>query len=208
MVIAISGYAGSGKDTLADELIKKNLSFPTTKYAFASALKETVSCLTGVPLNFFNDRDKKDSPLIDFPIKNLDSFSTHVNTFMDGEFKLLNKKPHHTPRSLAILLGSTMRSINPHYWVNRTMIDIGDGFGKLSIITDLRYRSELSELRNRYGNDLVSIRINRYDSKSKDGSERDLDNTPFDIVLENNGTMDELVNKCLNALISRGATLG
>ena len=58
MLILLSGLAGCGKDTFADYLCKHH-SFQ--KRAFADVLKREVSDLYNIPLNYFYDRDKKDT---------------------------------------------------------------------------------------------------------------------------------------------------
>lgn len=57
MIIGIDGYAGAGKDTVAD--ILTTLGF--TKVAFADHLRESVSHATGLEMNSFLDRDIKDN---------------------------------------------------------------------------------------------------------------------------------------------------
>src|SRR5690554_6717539 len=58
MIIGIDGYAGAGKDTAADMLVKEGF----TKVSFADSLRESVVHATGLPLNLFLDRDTKDKP--------------------------------------------------------------------------------------------------------------------------------------------------
>ena len=58
MIIGIDGYAGAGKDTAADILVKEGF----TKVSFADSLRESVVHATGLPLNLFLDRDTKDKP--------------------------------------------------------------------------------------------------------------------------------------------------
>lgn len=60
LVISLSGYMGSGKDTAADALVN-NLGF--TKVSFAAPLKEATSILTGLSVDMLNDQKIKQSPL-------------------------------------------------------------------------------------------------------------------------------------------------
>jgi len=64
------------------------------------------------------------------------------------------------------------------------------------VISDLRYNSELTQLRQAFGKDLVTVRVNRFDDcPSQDASERDLDNGTFDVIIENRGTLEQLLDK-------------
>jgi hypothetical protein len=125
-----------------------------------------------------------------------------------------------TPRALCILKGSINRAVDSGYWVNRTIdqinllnktqfkIDdnqdtnytISSNGSKLEeskfVISDLRYRSEVEQLKQAFGKNLVTVRINRFEHpSSNDPSERDLDNHKFDITIENTGTLDDLYYK-------------
>ena len=56
MIIGVDGYAGVGKDTVADIFVR----FGFTKISFADALRESVIYATGLTLDNFIDRDLKD----------------------------------------------------------------------------------------------------------------------------------------------------
>lgn len=58
-LIGLVGRAGAGKDTVADRLVKEH---GYVRVAFADKLKIVVAEAFDVPLNFFNDRDKKNEP--------------------------------------------------------------------------------------------------------------------------------------------------
>lgn len=81
------------------------------------------------------------------------------------------------------------------------------------IITDLRFPNELDAIKSRGG---ISIRVNRpYDSLNQNSlmslqrqndtknhlSETKLDNATFDYVIENNGTLEELIERVKEILI-------
>lgn len=66
------------------------------------------------------------------------------------------------------------------------------------IITDLRFKNELKAVKDRQG---ITIRVNRLLSEGNrvyvenHPSETDLDDETFDIVLDNNGTIEELIEQ-------------
>jgi hypothetical protein len=114
---------------------------------------------------------------------------------LPGEGYKYEAKPlFHTPRSLAILKGSTNRVADPNYWTNKafSIIKKNADKGKLVVVTDLRYKSEMAQLIERFGKEAVFVRINRFDSSpSQDPSEMDLVGSKFDFYLDNTGTLEE-----------------
>jgi len=58
VVILLSGWSGSGKDAAANLLVDE-MNF--IRLALADMLKLVVSQSTGIPLNYFHDRDLKDT---------------------------------------------------------------------------------------------------------------------------------------------------
>ena len=78
------------------------------------------------------------------------------------------------------------------------------------IISDLRFKNELQAIKDRGG---ITIRVNRLNSTNQNGhtyinkkdrthfSETDLDNATFDYIIDNNGTVEELVIKVKEILI-------
>lgn len=110
-----------------------------------------------------------------------------------------------TPRALCILKGSSNRAVRSDYWVKAAIDGVNaksaaaiSGLGGTTsfVISDLRYRSELDQLRQAFGKNLVTVRVNRFDTcASDDPSERDLDSAKFDVVLDNKGTIEEFQSK-------------
>ncbi len=110
-----------------------------------------------------------------------------------------------TRRALCILEGSGKRTVDSNYWVTRAIeqmdntsvafLDTPDDEAKF-VISDLRYVSEVEPLRQAFGNKLLTVRVNRFDStESVDPSERDLDKYKFDLIIENKGTKEEFLEK-------------
>lgn len=121
-----------------------------------------------------------------------------------------------TPRALCILKGSINRSVASDYWVSRTISDISKSAAEPSklmvtgdlaninveipekcfVISDLRYRNEIDQLREAFGKDLITVRVERFDTvNSTDPSEKDLDNTPHDMVLYNKSDIKTFYSK-------------
>lgn len=238
-VIAISGWKRSGKDTIAEQLIKEH---GFKRVAFADPLKDSVAQEYGIPRSHCDDPAFKEAPILHLPLSPRDAFGLGAAKLIYKECRTEDGKTpfdhwidpsgaflgvvsygsafveretvaqlYWTPRALCILKGSINRTVRSDYWVKAAINKINDittihnhgnkvnNYEKYSndfVISDLRYKSELNQLREAFGKNLVTVRVNRFDDcNSQDASERDLDNGTFDVVIENRGTLEELLNK-------------
>ena len=220
-VIALSGWKQSGKDTAADYLIKEH---GFLRFGFADILKDMVAEQYNIPRESLDKPELKEQPLFQYPVNPQDDFSCMIAKFLVKEFATkfgngeIGKQTSQfsepwqhfdlfwTPRALAILEGSVKRSVTSQYWVQQVINQINnlktpskliDGEAKGNfVITDLRYRSEVAQLEEAFGENLQVVRISRFDSSpSSDPSERDLDDYKFSNIIENKGTLEELYTK-------------
>jgi hypothetical protein len=233
MIIALSGRAGSGKDTVgeiiqyltgvdADGKFSKGLNWSYSSNfeikKFAGKLKIIGSMLSGVPVESFEDQEfKKKSMSLDWGM---------------------------TYREFLQKLGTeAMRDgLHTNVWVNALFADykqksfVADDMSEFGwkypdwIITDMRFPNEIAAVELREG---ITIRVNRdadikvqHSGKEDDftiekfdknnpkhvalkagqdkmlhPSETALDDAKFDYVIENDGTLDELVEKVRAILI-------
>ena len=224
-VLAISGFKKSGKDTIANYLIV-NHNFK--RVALADPLKDFASKEYGIPRADFDDISKKESPIYKLPIEPKDEFTTMLAKFMWKEFvdntgkhpenftfsstfkgtfteegKTVHRTLYHSPRSLAILKGSSNRFVTSDFWVQKASEVIKSQDYNV-VIPDLRYKNEIAELQRQFGRNLVTLRINRFDKvESNDPSELDLlDYSGFDFTVENKGTLEELYSKTDGILVN------
>ena len=116
-----------------------------------------------------------------------------------------------TPRLLLQLLGTKCgrNIIHPNIWVNSLMREYFCVQSDLApngidcpnwIITDMRFLNEMEAVKKRGG---ITIRVNRNleESKNQHESETELDSAEFDYVIDNNGTIEELIEKVRQILI-------
>lgn len=222
MIIGINGYSGSGKDTigtiiqyLTSEAYKEGRSYErylersTNPVAFgmiynhsweikkwAGKMKQIASILTNIPISKFEDQEFKKNNLP--PEWNYDVHG-------QGEWIELEM----TVREFLQRLGTdAMRhGLHTNTWVNALMSEyvmdtehfndiangreVGDGYPKW-IITDTRFPNEAQAIKDKGG---ILIRVNRNGIKpiNNHPSEVALDNYTFDYTIENNGTIDELI---------------
>jgi hypothetical protein len=202
-IIALSGYAKSGKNTVAgiiQYLLTKspiNLAESTLKdysmnqwwlegesgweqKGFADKLKETASLLTGIPVKQFHDQD--------FKLTNLPSqWNNHGMPMTVREF-------------LQKLGTDALRDgLHPNTWVNALMSEYKPELNW--IITDCRFINEANAVKKENG---IIVRINRPGivPVNNHSSETGLDGYGFDHVIENYGNFNDLVLK-VEALLTK-----
>lgn len=185
ILIALSGYKGSGKDTAADYLVREH---GYVRCSFADALKELVARQYDIPLEYMHEPGKKELPLQQYPVIAGDPFSERIHQILSAELV----SGYWTPRALCILEGSIKRSVHSNYWVRTVVNQILSDPERNYVISDLRYKTEVDTLKLFLPN-AVYTRVCRWDSVStNDPSERNLDDYKFDIYLDNRDTVDSL----------------
>lgn len=211
-LLAISGWKQNGKDTLADYLIAN---YNATRVSFADPLKDMAAKEYGISRESLDLPSQKEQPILSMPVQPQDAFSKMLCEFMIKEFRSADgQQPrtsgysgeeflgffpndkaetvYWTPRALAILKGSSNRAVRSDFWVSQA-IDLAKSKGGLIVISDMRYKSEMAQMRAAFGSDMVTMRVQRYEtSPSTDPSERDLDDAEFDYRISNKGTKEEM----------------
>lgn len=138
--------------------------------------------------------------------------------YMEGRFRgnvayagggIVLQDLYWTPRALAILRGSTNRLVSSAFWTNQAFAVMADILKKdpdaLITVTDVRYRSELVQFTERFGDQVAFVRINRFkESPSNDPSENDLNDHKFNLYIDNTGTLEQLHGQ-LKGLLSHDA---
>ena len=228
MVICISGYKFSGKDTCANYLVEK---YGAVRVSLADPLKDLVSVEYGLDRASLDNPQLKEEPLLHLPVEPKDDFTRMISEFMFKEFRdergrqpikyvtgdnfcgifsdAGQEKLYHTPRSLCILKGSTNRIVKSNFWVEKTFEKIDESLknnpNRIVVVPDLRYKSEMLQFRKKFGDDFNTIRITRHESSpSNDPSERDLDGSKFDFHVDNSGILEytcKQLDSIINSLI-------
>ena len=173
MIIGLSGYAKSGKDTVA-EMIQEIHPDKWEVKKFSGKLKVIASILTGIPAHQFEDQEFKSSILGEEWWKNYGDFY-HQTTVRDF---------------LQILGTDAIRNgLHTNAWVNALMADYKPR--KMSeynpsswIITDCRFPNEAEAIKDRGG---IIVRIDRPGIAPVNAhpSETALDNWDFDYKIAN-----------------------
>jgi len=225
MIIGISGKIGSGKDTVG-EIIQKlcatneGPNFEIKK--FAGKLKQTASLLTGVSTEKFEDQEFKKL----YMGEEWNYFNT---TFLEDIGKV-DHHHQMTYREFLQKLGTdAMRDgLHVNVWINALFADYvpeikPGGFQRILkdangvaygyenevdlpnwIITDMRFPNEMEAVVKKSG---VTIRIVRENLTSFENmltphsSETALDDADFDYTINNNSTLERLVETVRTILI-------
>jgi hypothetical protein len=109
-----------------------------------------------------------------------------------------------TPRLLLQLIGTDCgrNIVHPNIWIN-SALNAYDAVKDNWLITDTRFVNEATAIHNKHkDNILIRVNSNRCNSYDLHESETALDHyTEFDYVIDNNGTIDELIQKVKEILI-------
>jgi hypothetical protein len=166
MIIGLSGYAQSGKDTVAEILVEE---YGYTRVAFADIIKQAVYLLD--------------------PIVNVSGMRLRYFVDQNGW-----NEAKHLPevRRLLQVMGSEVGRdlIDPQIWVELTMYSVSpmDNI----VISDVRFKNEAAEIKFKAGQIWRITRIDRNKPINLHRSETELDTWNFDQYVANNGTIDEL----------------
>lgn len=210
ILILVSGWAESGKDTLVNHLIQKH---GFERFAFADKLKDMSCEPYEVDRNNMDDTKLKATPLLHYPVKSKDEYTEMVQNSLKCHFRTAggvvpNAKEHTkfqrdsngvlsynqetlywTPRAILVLEGSTKRTVTPSYWADKSKIMKQH---KRVAISDWRYLSEIEDTKLIFSDyTVIPLRVD-VDTEpiSNDPSERGLDNYPHffaRILNEKNG---------------------
>lgn len=215
MIICLSGKSASGKDTVADVLVRN---FRYVKVAFADGLRDLVCQTFDLPRELFIDRDKKEAKFL-YPIRLDEEHISHILNHIENQWSipvsegsknkmlLLVGNEMETPRKMLQFIGSELvrDCISEDFWINLVDKKI-DNLADV-VITDARLSNERDFARNK--NALMCL-INRPTLKNEDShrAENDLGNeSDYQIVMNNDDSLSRFqieVGSFFNNYLSRG----
>jgi hypothetical protein len=163
MIIGLTGYAQSGKDTVAKVLVED---YGFTRVAFADKIRDL---LYEMNPNF------RDTLL-----------QQAVNTQGWDEVK---KDP--TVRRMMQNLGVGARKLfGENFWVNQAMVSMAEAHPNI-VVTDVRFTNEADTLKAN-GAQLWRVKRPGVEAINSHISENDMDGYKVNQILNNGGTLDEL----------------
>jgi hypothetical protein len=197
-LIGLGHKALVGKDTTADyikDTLRDGVDGAVSKIAFADEIKVEASRASGVPIHYFYDRELKDK-----------AFSESDVSWLESQRSILTS----TPRKIAQSVGAERRSIDSLYWIRKlhqTLYERGLYKQGVAIIPDVRMLEEAFYVKGSGG---LLVRIDRTIPPTKvkgwnnHYSENNLDGFPYwDVIINNNGTFEDLYNQIKNLILSR-----
>ena len=226
MLISISGKLGHGKDTLGEMFIElakqEQVAEPFVIKKFAGKLKEVAGLILGVNPEVFEDQEFKK----EYMPEQWDYWHTHVVKKDDGLLLHLQGKyatrerakaeaenkdgfarsnnaitgiglERMTYRQFLQILGTdALRDhLHENIWVNALFSDYKPESNW--IITDTRFVNELNRVKDLEGLTILVVDPRKSIPVNQHSSETALDNETFDIVVTNDGSLEDLLAKAI-----------
>jgi hypothetical protein len=173
-----------------------------TELAFADKLKEICSIIFNRAKYNFDSQDFKNETVSK-------EFWYYQNKMSN---KIFNVIPEGEPEHYFVLIKPTYRqmmqkigtdlfknNINPNIWID--LLDKQIKKGKHYIITDLRFKDEYNFIKNKTKKNYIVKILNDNVESMNHISENDLNNAEFDYVINNNGSIDDLIKEVRKMLI-------
>lgn len=151
-ILALAGKAGSGKDTLADVLVKR---YGFTRIALADPLRQLCAAAFKLPYEYFLDYDKKDAPL---PYGKITLDYHHIDkvreTLIEWGFPIdyearENMEEYYgdefeTPRDILKTVGTNLirNFVRDDIWLVLAFSKMKEADSKKFVITDCRFENE------------------------------------------------------------------
>lgn len=177
-LVALCGLHGAGKDTVADAL-------PAQKFAFADALYREVAEVFGVQVSDLKFRDSKEIPFGRLALKYCQD-----DGFRDFRGVPSNANAPRSPRQILQWWGDYRRAIDPDYFINKCRSDVVEH--SEVVITDCRFPNEAAMVRQLGGQIWQVVRPGHNPPCNGHASENDGSGFAPDVVIINNGTLEEL----------------
>ena len=188
-VILVSGKISSGKNTLA-EMIKAELEAMGVNVAvdsFAKPLKDMCKEAFKPLTEYLNDLIRNQSPW------GFDHLITSDENWYENKNEI-------TRRILQAVGTDVVRKVNPNYWAESFVQRCLAESSQIIINSDCRFPSEIEAVWGAYKMRCFKIRVERKTNRDsvvhEHSSETALDVwSEWDMMIENNGTLDELKNE-------------
>lgn len=190
-LVALCGLHGAGKDTVADAL-------PAQKFAFADALYREVADVFGVTVAYLKQRESKELPSVRLALDSaagskFDSFiraklRSSGESIWQTSYTIL--KTPRSPRQILQWWGDYRRASDPDYFINKCRADVVEH--REVVITDCRFPNEAAMVRQLGGQIWQVVRPGHNPPRNGHASENDGTEFSPDVVIINNGTLEEL----------------
>jgi hypothetical protein len=186
MIIGLTGYAQSGKDTVAKILVEN---YGYTRVAFADKIRD-----------FIYDMN----PMVD----NVAGEPIFIKERIDRDGWEMAKKNPHVRRALQNAGVSARKLFGPQFWINEAMKTmLNDPRPDMHyVITDVRFLNEADMIRVNKGQ-IWRIKRLGVDAVNAHVSESQMDDYPVDQIFTNNSSIEDLelmVKTRMQGVLSHG----
>jgi hypothetical protein len=210
MIIGVCGFIGSGKDTIADYLVNFH---EFRRESFASTLKDAVASVFGWDRTMLEGRTKEAR-----------EWREQVDPWWADRLSM----PTLTPRWVLQYWGTEVcrKAFHDDIWIASLENKLRNSKDHV-VISDCRFPNEISSIKNAGGkivwvqrgelpdwyetaidaNRGSNVAINELKMRKIHASETAWVGTEFDLILDNNGTIDDLYNQAKDLVISDQITL-
>ena len=178
MLIGLTGYAQSGKDTLAQILVKEH---GFVRVAFADKIRE-----------FLYDMN----PMIDTIAFEPIFLKDRVDR--DGWDKA--KQNPHIRRALQNAGVSARKNFGENFWVHQALGSMALAHPNI-VVTDVRFTNEADILKTN-GGQIWRVKRNGVGAVNAHVSESEMDGYPVDQIFTNNGSIDDLKELLVKRLMA------
>lgn len=179
-LVALCGLHGAGKDTVADGL-------PAQKFAFADALYWEVAEAFGVMVEWLKRREYKEISSVELAIMNC--IDMDFELFL-AERNVLDDREPRSPRQILQWWGDYRRAQDHDYFIKKCRADVVEH--REVVITDCRFPNEAAMVRQLGGQIWQVVRPGHNPPCNGHASENDGSAFAPDVVIINNGTLEEL----------------
>lgn len=178
VLIGVAGYAGAGKDALADLLVAH---FGFTKISFADPMREIAAAIDPIIAYVKTDDPNEDEIL---------RYTDVVEMFGYDESKMLYPEMRRFLQRLGTEGGRGI--LGQDVWVNEAMRR-AQAYERV-VFADMRFRNEAEAIRAAGGR---TIRVERpgVSPANDHASEHDLAKWSFDLHVNNNGTFEDMIGR-------------
>jgi hypothetical protein len=188
-LVALCGLHGAGKDTVADAL-------PARKLAFADVLYREVAEAFGVTVAELKCRETKE--VASERLKTLSCKNRQFGFYVQGVAHGSPALPR-SPRQILQWWGDFRRAQDPDYFTGRTReaVEFAGYQGQPVVITDCRFPNEAAMVRQLGGQIWQVVRPGHNPPCNGHASENDGTDFKPDVVIVNDGSLDDLKEKAL-----------
>lgn len=195
-IIVLSGYSNCGKETVCDEIINSHTKNNIQRIGVLDSVKRHVSNYYSFPIEYCQTKDDKEKQFYSveediIPGGLLMDDKQYVEEMIYRKH-VLHKYAPPTVNDIITKNEKQFLETDKNSLIDKVIDEINESDQKTFIIPDIRFKHQIDRLKSYFLNVRV-VYIHRFEeNKTGDNTEYELDNYPFDNIIMNTGTLDDL----------------